>query len=618
MTTDERPGFDAPGASVEPRLRQVADVLTAVRDIPARAQAAPHEPESGATDAVPPWAGKRTRSDRGTPVGETLRERGLIDAEHLARALELQRSTGRRVGDTLVEMGVLSSADLAEALAEHFGMPFVDLEHCAPDLALTAMIPEECARRYRALAVERWDRQILVAMADPNDVFAFDDLRVLTRREVVAAFADPQQLSAQIDVAYQRSEIESTLEDASVDFGELEDEGDEDTGVEDGPIVRLAGVLLDQAIADRASDLHVEPTSTQVRIRLRIDGVLHDSSHVPLNVLRPLVSRLKVLAGLDISQTRVAQDGRFTLNAGSRLVDVRVSSIPTTAGESVVLRLLDPVRGVLHLANLGLSPDEQARLLPAVAAPQGAVFVTGPTGSGKTSTLYALISEINSPAKSIVSVEDPVEYRLDGLKQIQINTRAGVTFPGALRSILRADPDVIFIGEVRDAETARIAADASITGHLVLSTLHTTRAAATPMRLVDMGVEPYLVASALSCVAAQRLARKLCTSCAQNLERPDYESLRALGADDEMLDGATIRYAKGCQACRRTGYYGRMAVYEIMPVTEGISRAIVERASSRDIEQLAIEEGMETLRKAALRRVMTGELSIDEMLRIVA
>ena len=324
---------------------------------------------------------------------------------------------------------------------------------------------------------------------------------------------------------------------------------------------------------------------------------MHDSSHVPLNVLRPLVSRLKVLAGLDISQTRVAQDGRFTLNAGSRLVDVRVSSIPTAAGESVVLRLLDPVRGVLHLANLGLSPDEQARLLPAVAAPQGAVFVTGPTGSGKTSTLYALISEINSPAKSIVSVEDPVEYRLDGLKQIQINTRAGVTFPGALRSILRADPDVIFIGEVRDAETARIAADASITGHLVLSTLHTTRAAATPMRLVDMGVEPYLVASALSCVAAQRLARKLCTSCAQPLDRPDYESLRALGADDEMLDGATLKYATGCQACRRTGYYGRMAVYEIMPVTENISRAIVDRASSREIEQLAIEEGMETLRR---------------------
>jgi type IV pilus assembly protein PilB len=299
-------------------------------------------------------------------------------------------------------------------------------------------------------------------------------------------------------------------------------------------------------------------------------------------------------------------------------VDVRVASIPTAAGESVVLRLLDPERGALELAGLGLTDNERDRLLPAFNAPQGAVFVTGPTGSGKTSTLYAFMSEINSAEKSVVSVEDPVEYRVDGIKQIQINVKAGVTFPSALRAVLRADPDVIFIGEVRDAETAHIAADASITGHLVLSTLHTTRAAAGPMRLIDMGVEPYLVASAMSCVAAQRLARKLCTKCAQAYEPADLEMLREWGADDADLEGATVRYATGCPACRRTGYYGRMPIFEIMPVTEEISRAIVERAGVHEIEAIAIEQGMETLRKAALRRVLSGELSIEEMSRVIA
>jgi type IV pilus assembly protein PilB len=352
---------------------------------------------------------------------------------------------------------------------------------------------------------------------------------------------------------------------------------------------------------------------------MRIDGILHDTSEAPLNVLRPMVSRLKVMGSLDIAQNRLPQDGRFSLSVQGRPIDVRIATVPTAAGESVVLRLLDPVRGAMDLSSLGLSPYESERFVSAFHAPQGAILVTGPTGSGKSSTLYALISSVNTRDKSIVSVEDPVEYRLDGVKQIQINTRAGMTFPGALRSTLRADPDVILVGEIRDAETARIAADASITGHLVLSTLHATRSSTAPIRLIDMGVEPYLVASAITCIAAQRLARKLCDNCAQPIEKPDIAILQRLGATEEILaEGINVRAAKGCSNCRQTGYRGRAPIFEIMPVTEDITRLIVERAPSADIEHIAVEQGMDTLRIAALRRVLKGDLSMEEMARVVS
>jgi type IV pilus assembly protein PilB len=388
--------------------------------------------------------------------------------------------------------------------------------------------------------------------------------------------------------------------------------------VEDGPIVRLVNALLERAVDERASDLHVEPSSDRVRVRFRVDGVLHDTSETPLSVLRPIVSRVKVLGGLDIAQTRSPQDGRFSVTVHGRPIDVRVATLPTANGEAIVMRLLDRMRGVMDLGGLGLSETEMSRYEPAFRAPQGAVFVSGPTGSGKTSTLYATLSEINKPDRSIVSVEDPVEYRLDGIKQIQINSRAGVTFPTALRAILRADPDVVLIGEVRDAETAHIAAEASITGHLVFSTLHTTRASAVPMRLVDMGIEPYLVASSLTCVIAQRLARKLCPDCATVEEHPDLDLLRSLGATDEILQGAQFRQPVGCHMCQKTGFRGRQAVYEVMPITEDIGHLVLERASSVTIEHLAVEQGMDTLRIAALRRVARGEFTVDEMLRVIS
>jgi type IV pilus assembly protein PilB len=551
-------------------------------------------------------------------IGQTLLDRGFISQEQLQQALERQRTTGRRLGETLVEMNAISADDLATVLADHLGVPYVDLRAQPPDPMLMSLIPEEIARKMSALAVARWGDRLVIAMAHPNDVLAVDDLRLVTGQPIIAALADADHLLRLIDRTYQSSDVATTIDDARSDYELAEDVPVAIDEVGDGPVVKLVNTLLEQAVRDHASDLHVEPDADSVTIRFRIDGVLHDVSDLPLSLLRPLVSRIKVLGGLDIAQSRQPQDGRFSLTMPTGALDVRVATVPTAAGESVVLRLLDPARGVMDLAQLGLSNDEQARLIPAFHAPQGAIVVTGPTGSGKSTTLYTMLSAISTREKSIVSVEDPVEYRVNGVKQIQINMRAGMTFPVALRSILRADPDIIFVGEIRDGETAHIAADASITGHLVLSTLHTTRAAATPMRLIDMAVEPYLVASALTCVAAQRLVRRLCDRCAEPTPEVSEALLRDLGADESLLEGATVRVPVGCNECLRTGYRGRRPIYEIMPVTEGIARRIVERASTADIERLAVEEGMDTMRSAALRLVARGELAIEEMLRAIA
>ena len=598
-------------AAVEARLEAVVNARKAQRTSGAGV--------SGAEGAeAPDWAGARPPVARTGRLGEVLVASDLVSLDEIEAALKVQQVSGQRLGEILVETEVVTESQLAKALADHRGVAFVDLETTAPDPALLVNVPEEFARRYGALPIRRFDNSILVAMADPTDVFALDDLRVLTRREVVPAFADSNQLSDAIDRAYQRSEIENSLDDAAVDFasgGDFADD-DEEIDAEDAPVIRLVNMLLEQAVADRASDLHIEPTSGDVRIRMRVDGVLHDASGAPPSLLRPLITRLKVLGGLDIANRRTPQDGRFSVAIEGSKIDVRVATMPTEAGEAAVLRLL-PTRSAVSMAGLGLSDAEHARLAPAVNSPQGAVFVTGPTGSGKTTTLYALLGAIDSSTKAISSVEDPVEYRMDAVKQISINNKAGMTFPTALRSILRADPDVIMVGEVRDAETARIAADASITGHLVLSTLHTTRAAAAPMRLVDMGVEPYLVASAMSCVVAQRLARTLC-KCAVPADDSVLATLKEHGATDEMLESANVHTPVGCVECRRTGYKGRTAIFEIMPVDESISRLIVERAPTADIEKVAVENGMDTMKMAALKRVLEGTVGIDEMLRVVA
>jgi type IV pilus assembly protein PilB len=568
---------------------------------------------------VPRYSLSTKATARRSRLGQLMVERGLVTEEQIEAALHDQKSSGRRLGETLIERGVITSVDLAAVLADHMGVPFVDLRGANPDLVLAALIPENVARRYNALPVARWGDQLVIAMATPGDVFAVDDLRVLTGSQVIPALAEADHLLETIDRAYQHARMESSLGDATTDFAPAVETSVADDPANDGPMVRLVEALLEQAAKDKASDLHIEPATDKVAIRLRIDGVLQDTSEAPLSVLRPMISRLKVLAGLDIAQSRLPQDGRFSATLHGRTVDIRVATVPTVTGEAMVLRMLDATRGVIDLPGLGMDAAELARFEPAFRAAQGGVFATGPTGSGKTSTLYAALSAISTRDRSIVSVEDPVEYRVAGVRQIQAHAKAGLTFPVALRSILRADPDVIFVGEVRDGETARMAAEAAITGHLVLSSLHTTRAAAAPVRLVDMGIEPYLVASALTCVAAQRLVRRLCDECAQPVSVSEARvTLTELGAPEELLAHPTLRAPVGCPSCRNSGYVGRTAIFEIMPVTEAIARLIVERSATADIEQLAVEEGMDTLRTAALKRVVRGELGIDEMLRVIA
>jgi type IV pilus assembly protein PilB len=613
---------DGPGSRRLPRLhglgRRRAAESERPKVEPVHSEAMVIEAGQVAVDEVP-WTLPVDRSGRFGRIGTTMIERGLITNEQLDSALEVQRTTGRRVGEILVGMAAISRFELARVLADHMGVPFVDLRAKPPDPILAALLPEEVARRYRSLVIDRWNGQLVIAMANPADLFALDDLQMVMRQPIITAMAVEEDLIAAIDRVYSVSDVETTLDAATSDYVTTTDDAVSGlVEVDEGPVVRLVNALMEKAIRDHASDLHVEPWSDRVAIRFRVDGVLHDSSDVPLPLMKPLVSRLKIMASLDIAQNRLAQDGRFSMTVEGRPVDVRVVTIPTAAGESVILRLLDASRNALDLSSLGLNATEEARFVPPFFASQGAAFITGPTGSGKTSTVYTLLSEVNSRSKSIISVEDPVEYRLDGIKQIQANPRVGLTFANTLPSILRADPDIVFIGEVRDADTARIAADASITGHLVLSTLHATRAAAAPMRLVEMGVEPYLVASALTLVAAQRLARKLCDRCAESVDRSDLETVRSFGADDSILEGATVRRAVGCPACRNSGYLGRLPIFEILPVTEPISRLILDRAPRAQIERLAVEEGMETMRTAALRRVAAGLLSLEEMMRVIS
>ncbi len=396
-------------------------------------------------------------------------------------------------------------------------------------------------------------------------------------------------------------------------------EDDEPTHVlinetEDAPIIRLVDAMVSQATSERASDIHIEPAGDKVRIRFRVDGVLHEASTTPRSVLRPMVSRLKVMGGCDIANSRTPQDGRFSISGSGRSLDVRMTTLPTASGEAVVLRLLDTSHGVLSLDSLGFSGAELERYQASYQASQGAILAAGPTGSGKTSTLYSTLAELNQPHRSIVSVEDPIEYHMDGIKQVQVGQRGTVGFAGALRAILRADPDVILIGEIRDAETALIAAEAALTGHLVLSTIHTLSASTVPVRLIEMGVEPYLVTSSLACVVAQRLARRLCTTCAEFREATDEEQqlLHEDGADPI----GTIGHPVGCPSCAGTGYHGRIAIYEIMPLDDDIRALIAARASAPDIERAAVAAGTRTLRGSAVQRVRDGVIGPDELIRV--
>src|SRR6266545_1530423 len=442
-------------------------------------------------------------------LGQILLEQGLITNEQLERALGEHRSTARSLGRTLIDLGYIRERDLVMALAEQVGLDFVDLsEHQIDPLAAT-LLPEQLARRYRALPIGERDGKLLVAMSDPANVFALDDIRAITNRDVqpiVATASDVERAIAKF--GGMGDQVEALASEASSKLEAEDGPGDAELAIEDAPIVKLVQAIMTQAVADRASDVHIEPHERDVRVRFRVDGVLHEVMHSPKNIQNGLISRLKIMA-----ERRVPQDGRMSIKVGQKVLDIRLATLPTVFGEKVVLRILDKSQGLLQLSDLGFQEEAFKRYQQAFRKPYGTILATGPTGSGKSTTLYATLNILNDIDRNIITVEDPVEYRLAGVNQMQVNTKAGLTFASALRSILRADPDIVLIGEIRDRETAMIAVEAALTGHLVLSTLHTNDAPAAITRLTEMEVETFLVASALDCVVAQRLARVLCERC---------------------------------------------------------------------------------------------------------
>jgi len=554
-------------------------------------------------------------------LGEILIELGALDDDTLQRVLARQRSSGRRLGEILLEDNVIRPVQLLQALAAQYELEFVDLNTASIDLAITAMVPEQLARRYRAVAIGRDANQYVVAMANPADVFALDDLRLALRGEIKPVLADPDQI---LDLLHRSGPSDSLVQDAiRMALDEQAEDEPVDTAariaVDDAPLVRFVDLLIARAVQERASDIHIDPTSAGLRIRFRIDGVMREAMHPPKSLQAGIISRIKVMADIDIAERRLPQDGRVTLQVGERPIDLRIATVPTVNGEAAVLRLLARNTRGVELAELGFLPDQLARYQSAYRRPWGALFVTGPTGSGKTTTLYGTLRELNDPTRNIITIEDPVEYRIDGIKQMQVNTKAGLTFATALRNMLRADPDVMLVGEIRDRETAVTAVEAALTGHLVLSTLHTNDAASTPLRLLEMGVEPFLVTSAVHAVLAQRLCRRLCERCREATAMSDAEAelLRLpwhlRGPDDRIV----IYRAHGCQACNGTGYRGRFALHEVLLLTEEVKELVLRQAPAEEIVRVAVGQGMVPLREDGYRKVKMGLTSLEELARVV-
>ncbi len=553
-------------------------------------------------------------------LGNHLVEAGVITPAQLEDALRHQnlKSGGKGLlGKTLVELGYCTEEDIARVIAKRAGVPFISLASYIIDGSATSLISPETARRYGVLPLGFSKGRLLVAMKRPGDIIAIDDLRVLTGHEIQPVVVTDSELEAAIQ-NYSRSSV--GVEAAAAE----EEEAAEDVAVgpdeaSEKPAVQLANVIFNQAVQAGASDVHIEAQEKTLRIRFRIDGVLHDVMQ-PARRLHPsLVSRIKVMANMDIAERRVPQDGRITLKVEGKTVDVRVASLPAVYGEKLTLRLLQRTASLITLEQLGFPPRDLARYREVMRLPYGFILVTGPTGSGKSTTLYATLAALNTPERHIITVEDPVEYRLEGINQIQINPRAGLTFATGLRSILRNDPDIVMVGEIRDRETARIAVESALTGHLVLSTLHTNDAAGAISRLGDMGIEPFLTASSLVAVVAQRLVRVLCKHCAQTYELGRNELLASV-PDFPLREGAdsvVLHRPVGCLRCSHTGYRGRVGVYELLVMSETMRRLTLEQRSTQEIKDAAVAEGMFTFRQDGLRKVGDGITSLEEVLRVV-
>ncbi len=559
-------------------------------------------------------AGRREDGTRtgGGRLGDRLLKAGAVTEETLQQALEAQRESGGLLGEILVSMGVITLLRLRSFLEETSGFPFVDLGEIEVDRELAASVPEAFLVQNRALPFRMVDGEVHVAMADPLDLAVVDGLKDRFRRSVVAHLAFPKDIEDATRRAFDvRQKTQSVLSEIG---GEASTEIESEAHVDDAPIVRLVNGVLSAAFAARASDVHLEPQETNVRVRFRIDGVMYEQMTIPTGHLAACLSRMKVMAGLDIAERRRPQDGRFTTrNEHGHEFDVRLSLMPTVFGEKACLRLLEKTNSLASVGRLGFFPEQQALFEKLIRRPHGLILVTGPTGSGKSTTLYAGLGGINDASININTVEDPVEYKLPGVNQMQVNPKIGVTFASGLRTLVRQDPDVILVGEIRDKETAEIAIQAALTGHLVLSTLHTNDAPGAVVRLQNMGIEPFLISSALVGVVGQRLMRSLCPHC-KEAYTPDAEESRAAG----LPMGAPLSRGVGCRRCGGRGTQGRSAAVEIMPMTDGLRAAVLEGVPGDELYAKARAEGMVTMRESAVRKALAGTVSGREIVRVFA
>jgi type IV pilus assembly protein PilB len=576
--------------------------------------AQPDEAQSEQTGLIAP----SRRGHSGAFVTDAIVDLGYASREQVEQAIATSRTAGRAPEQILLDQGAIDSEQLSRAIAERYGLDYVDLAVFKIDMAAANLISVKSARRHQAVPISFLDEQtLLLAMADPANVLALDDVQMATGLNCHVAVAPSHDIDALIG---KLSTLQSTVTEAiDEDAEEAEEGGAELTDIrasaEDGPVVKLVNSILGQAVTEGASDIHFEPSGGEMRIRFRVDGVLQEMARVPKRMVNGVVSRVKIMSELDIAEKRIPQDGRVAVNIDDRRIDLRVTTLPTQKGEGASIRILDEAGAMRTLDDLGMDGEERRRFEGSFRKPHGAILVTGPTGAGKSTTLYAALQELNDASKHVVTIEDPVEYQLDGVNQIGVHRKAGLTFATGLRSMLRADPDVIMVGEVRDAETGRIAIEAALTGHMVLTTLHTNDAPGAITRLQEMGIESFLTSSAVDCVVAQRLARQLCPHCKRRTVIPQTALAEAgfrMGTDLEAYEPV------GCARCHGIGYRGRIGIYSVMVMSERIKEMVVNMESEADIGKVAIEEGMSTLREAGLAKVRAGITSIEEVARVTS
>jgi len=563
--------------------------------------------------AAPPLAGFTQPTRAGgvnRRIGDVIVDFGFASREAVERAVEHAREAGTTTGKALCESGAVTPDQLARAVAERYGVDHVDLNVATVDPTAASLVDPSVLRRHRTVPIAFTDeRTLVVATSDPANVLALDDLALMTGYEIRRAVATSDDVDAVLArLSRLEDSVETVEEPAEAEVIELRESAD------DAPIVKLVHSILADAVERGASDVHFDAEAREMRVRFRIDGIVSDSTAVPRSMTAKLVSRIKIMADLDISERRLPQDGRIGLTIDGRKVDLRVATLPVIHGESVVMRILDKSRGLLELQDLGMGDDDIASLRRLLAKMQGCVLATGPTGSGKSTTLYSALNEINTPDRTLITIEDPVEYEVEGVKQIQVSNKRGLEFATGLRSMMRADPDVMMVGEIRDRETAQIGIESALTGHLVLSTLHTNDAPLSIARLIDMGIEPFLIAAGVTCVVAQRLARRLC-ECAREVE-VSTEALALNGFPGETQP-LMAREPVGCVRCGQTGFRGRIGLYELMEITEEIRALIVEKRSAEEIAAVAQGQGMRRLRDDGLEKVRAGQTSMPELLRVL-